>query len=466
MKTFVAIILALGTGFAAAYVVVSKQAKHQAELPTLQPISATTSAPAEKVIVKTVTAAPAGEAPQDILNDLLSIRLGSTGGDRNTALRTVVFKLESLAQCGREAVPAIRVFIGRSVDVNYSQDNNQNDQGNNNGNGGGNNGGNGGNGGNNQANNNNNNGGGGFGFRGGARRARNLQNLQTDWVVPPSLRLGLVSTLKEVGGPDSEQALVEMLSTTGRGVEVAYLTVVLQEMAPNKYRDTAVHSAKDLLMHPLAIDNPDRLDELSKSYLYGVLEYYNDGSFAPNAQQMLVGPDGRLDMDAMDYLSTVLKDQSVSALYSAYNNASLTNGMDKRRLGRDILNFVGQNAQANQFFSETLNSTDVDNRTKMFSIVQLAGNFGGFGGGDNLTDLQIINQRLSYLQGIQGQYAGDPNLAQAFAATIKALQTGEPVDFRGLFNNNGQGGGGMAFGGGGGGGGRRGNRGGAGGGGD
>src|SRR5581483_6756897 len=90
MKTFVAIILALGTGFAVAYVVVSKQVKHEAELPKLQPVAATSGAPSEKVIIKTVTAAAAGESPQDILNALLSVRLGATGGDRNTALRTVV----------------------------------------------------------------------------------------------------------------------------------------------------------------------------------------------------------------------------------------------------------------------------------------------------------------------------------------------------------------------------------------
>jgi len=194
-------------------------------------------------------------------------------------------------------------------------------------------------------------------------------------------------------------------------------------------------------MHPIAVDSPDRLDELSKSYLYGVLEFYNDGSFAPNAQQMLVGPDGRLDQDAMDYLASVLKDQSVAALYSAFNNSSLTNQFDKRRLGRDILNFVGQNQQANQLFTDTLNSQDVDSRLKVFSVIQLAGGFGGFGGGDNLTDLQIINQRLTYLQSVEAQYANDPTLSKAFAATIKALQTGEPVEMQNIFGNNGGGGG-------------------------
>ena len=141
-------------------------------------------------------------------------------------------------------------------------------------------------------------------------------------------------------------------------------------------------------MNPPAVDSPDRLDELSKSYLYGVLEFYKDTSFAVNAQQMLVGADGRLDQDAMDYLSTVLKDQSVSALYAAYQNSNLTNQSDKMSLGRQLMGYVGENSQANQFFTDTLNNPDVDARVKMFSVIQLAG--GGFGpfSADEPTDPQ------------------------------------------------------------------------------
>ena len=234
--------------------------------------------------------------------------------------------------------------------------------------------------------------------RGGARRARNLQTLQADWVVPPSLRLGLVGTLKEIGGDESEQALAEMLSSTGRGVEVAYLTVMLEEIAPGKYRDAAIAAAKELLMNPPAVDSPDSLDQLSKSYLYGVLEFYKDTSFVVNAQQMLVGADGRLDQDALDYLSTVMKDQSVSALYSAYENPALTNQFDKMALGREILNYVGQNPQANQMLTETLNNPGLDSRAKAFTVMQLAG--GGFdpSTGDAPTDPQVISSRITLLQ--------------------------------------------------------------------
>jgi len=464
MKTLVAVILALGVGFAAAYVIVTKQnAAQLAKSPQPQPQVAVEPAPApvEKVIMAAAPPASAEESPSDILDDLLNIKLGS-GNERNTGLRLVVFKLETLTIRGTATVPAIRSFLGRNVDVDYETQNNSN------GNAGADvtnadvsaaanvstdtNAGNNGNGGNNGRNNRRNNrgngnggnngggfggGGGGFGGgRGGARRARNLENLATDWVVPPSLRLGLVGTLKEIGGADSEQALAEMLSSTGRGVEVAYLTVMLEEIAPGKYRDEAVKAAKDLLMNPPSVDSPDRLDDLSKSYLYGVLEFYKDTSFAVNAEQMLVGADGRLDQDAMDYLSTVLKDQSVSALYSAYENQNLTNQFDKMTLGREILNYVGQNSQANQMFTETLNNADLPSQAKAFTIIQLAG--GGFGpfASDAPTDPQVVSSRLRLLQQQESAFANDPTMSQAITLAENALQSGQPIqpqDIRPIF---------------------------------
>ncbi len=463
MKILIVILLAAGVSFASAYFVVSNQKAAQlkaaqaqwnvekAQLEVAAAATGSPAVPAPTIVMTTPQSAPAEESPQDILNDLLNIKLGS-GSGRNTALRMVVFKLESLAQRGKASVPAIRSFIGRNVDVEYSEQsnasNNQTDAGGSTNQ-------------SNQINNNNNNGGfaGGPGGRGGrGGRFRRIQNLQTDWVVPPSLRLGLVGTLKEIGGPDGEKALAEMLSTTARGVEIAYLARVLEEIAPGKYRDAAIAAAKELLLNPPAIDNPNQLDDLSRSYLFGVLEFFHDTSFAVNAQQMLVGKDGRLDTDAMSYLTGVLKDQSVSALYSAYENPNLTNQFDKMSVGREVLNYVGQNSQANALFTETLNNTELDDRTKAMTIVQLAG--GGFGPftSQSPTDPQVINNRIQLLTSLLSQYPNNDTLSQAINATIGALSSGQQVDMRQLFGGGGgRGGGGRGGRGGGGGGGGGGN---------
>jgi hypothetical protein len=141
MKTLIVILLAAAVACASTFFVVSTrnaaelkqaQAAWDAEKLQLEASVTNTPASAEKVAVvaaPSVTAS-AEESPQDILNDLLNIKIG-TGGERNAALRLVVFKLETLTQCGKPAIPAIRAFIGRNVDVDYeTQDNNNNNGGN------------------------------------------------------------------------------------------------------------------------------------------------------------------------------------------------------------------------------------------------------------------------------------------------------------------------------------------------
>jgi hypothetical protein len=420
MKTLVAIVLALGVGFAAAYVIVSRQKDAQLEqLKAQPPVTVFAPAPAPVPVEKIVmisAPAPAVESPEDILDDLLNVKLDADGS-RNSALRMVVFKLETLKQRGASAVPAIRSFLGRNVDVDYNQQSNNNSD--------------------NSANQTTASGvGGGRGLNRGisgglfggarsvARRARNLQTLQTDWVVPPSLRLGLVGTLKEIGGAEGEQALAEMLNSTGRGVEIAYLTVILEEIAPGKYQNIAITAAKELLMNPPAIDNPDRLDDLSKSYLYGVLEFYKDTSFVVNAQQMLVGADGRLDQDVMDYLTTVLNDQAVSAFYAAYQNPALTNEIDRMLIRGDVLAYVGQNSQANALLTETLDNPDVNPRIKAMTLIGLAI-------GEN--DPQEASAKIALLTSLQNRFANDPTLSQVIPSVIVSLQTGDPVNVPNIF---------------------------------
>jgi hypothetical protein len=435
MKTLVvAFVVAAAVGLAT-FAFVSQQdtaklnqakAAWDAEKSQFESVSSKPAAPVfvEKLVTN-ITAVCVEESPQEILNDLLAIKLVA-GKEHNQTLRKVVYKLGQIASRGETALPAIHGFTSQNIDVSYdpqaadtaagtnaaTADAAANLGGRRNVFGGG------------QR---------GFFGRGEARRARDLKNFSADWVAPPTLRLGMITALKEIGGTGAEQELVYMLSTTGRGVEVAYLTVTLEQMAPGKYREAAIAAARELLMTPPSADNADRLDALAKSYLYGVLEFYKDTSFVFNAQQMLVGADGRLNNDALDYLSQTLKDQSVPAIYAAYKNPALTNQVDKFNLGRELVSYVGQNATANQFFTETLQNADLDPRAKFFAIARLAG--GGFGPGstDVPLDPQVASSRIQLLTSLQPQFANDEQLSQVMASTVTALQSGQPVDMRQLF---------------------------------
>src|SRR4051812_45676588 len=117
--------------------------------------------------------------PAEIIEKLKAAKLGNSS--RN--IRIAIAQFESLIDAGTNALPAIREFLMQNQDVAYDSQ--------------------------------------GLGRSKGSR-------IQTDFVVPPSLRFGLFDAAKQIGGPDAEKLLGEVLSTTGRAVEVAYLATTLQ----------------------------------------------------------------------------------------------------------------------------------------------------------------------------------------------------------------------------------------------
>ncbi|MFM2083016.1 MAG: hypothetical protein RL380_1707 [Verrucomicrobiota bacterium] len=391
MKTLLIVLAAAGVAFGSAWFVASSQSaastkreiaaaqeKLQAEKTALeaalaearhQPVSSGSS-----LATPTVAQGQARLTAQEILEKLVAIRPGA-GAARNRNIRLVVYYLESLAECRAEAVPVINNFFAQNQDIDYTTEDVSetpaaaeaapNNGGRNGRNG-----------------NNNNNG--GRGGNNGIWSFRRGGELRTDFVLPPSLRLGLVDVLKAIGGEPAEKVLASLLETSGRGIEICYVAKVLQEMTPDKYREVALASAKDLLTHPPTIDSPNRLDELSAGYLFDVLKMYNDTSFAAAAQNMLIGADGRIDRNALNYLTSVLKEQAIPNLYAAYLNPNLTNQWDKMQIGRDILGYAGDNVTANKMFNDTVADPNLDNRMKLMAIASVAGiNFGGPGGGNN-----------------------------------------------------------------------------------
>ena len=416
MKTLLIVLAAAGVAFGSAWFVASSQSsantklalaaaqeKFQADKVALeaalaearnQPVSASSGIAAP--------AAPRGKArltAKEILEKLVAIRPGA-GAARNRNIRLVVFHLESLAECNSEAIPVISEFFAQNQDIDYTTEDVVEDpnaapadantqQGNN----GGRNGRNG--------RNNNNGGGRGGNNNNGIWSFRRGGELRTDFVLPPSLRLGLVDVLKTIGTEPAEKVLASLLETSGRGIEIDYVAKVLQEMTPDKYRELALSAAKELLTHPPTIDSPNRLDELSAGYLFDVLKMYNDTSFAAAAQNMLIGADGRIDRNALNYLNSVLKDQAIPSLYAAYLNPGLTNQGDKMQLGRDILGYVGNNPTANKMLTDVVADPNLDSRVKMMAVASVAGfNFGPGGGNNDTTTAADYQARVPVLNNL------------------------------------------------------------------
>lgn len=100
--------------------------------------------------------------------------------------------LKELASQGPAAVPAIREFLEKNQDINFGI------------------------------------------IRGGVM------------LEQPSIRMALLSVLKQIGGPEASDVMVQTMGATGIPSEVALLGNYLEEQAPGQYRQQAVSAAKEV----------------------------------------------------------------------------------------------------------------------------------------------------------------------------------------------------------------------------
>lgn len=87
-----------------------------------------------------------------------------------------------------------------------------------------------------------------------------------------SLRHALLDTLKEIGGPEAEGAMVHVLQTTAEPNEVGELAKDLEQQAPGQYRDQILEAAKEAL--ELAQSGQLGKD-IERGPLYRVFQMYN-----------------------------------------------------------------------------------------------------------------------------------------------------------------------------------------------
>ena len=330
--------------------------------PVPQPVvAALTPEPAPTVV------APAKTTPAELIARLRALKFTP---NRSRAARQAIHDLEDLIAAGPAALPDIRAFLARNEDVDWDS------------------------------------------FSG--------SGVPDDFVLPASLRFGLFDVAKKIGGPEAEKILATVLTSTQRGVELAWLARALQEMAPGGYRDAALAAARQLLTTPVLANSTSPLDRKDRDQLFGVLAMYGDNSYVDTAQSQLVQADGALDRSALKYLQQLLGAQAVPIVAQIYNDPRLTDPAKKEPLARVALNFVGADVQANEFYNKAINDMGLPKDDRKNLIEDL--NQDGFANRKNLTaqDLPLIENRLAIIEQL-GPSAADPINATAFQEAYKDL---------------------------------------------
>jgi hypothetical protein len=367
--------------------------------------ASSTTAPVSTTPAPVVAGQGVRRDPREIIQILKGLR-PSSREDRGAVYRLISFHYQSLIELGQASVPAIAEFFDQNIDLEYSSSSREGRDDN------------------------------GRGDNNDARdRFRTLfrrNNPSFNFSFPPSLRIGLMQVLREIGGEPAETVLAKVVSSSARGVEVAYSTYLLNQMAGEKYREASVTAARELLLNPAPSGN-SRLDRDNKDYLYWVLTFYKDPGFLDVAQQLLVGANGQLDPDALNYLRESMQEQAMPAIAAAFADARITNRMEKIPLLGAALDYLGKHPMANQMVTDVLKDQTIPVQIRTLTVQSLGGQERGPFRSETPKTPAELQARLQLLQEIRAS-AQEERLVRSLDEATERLRVqlsgGNPDDVR------------------------------------
>jgi hypothetical protein len=321
---------------------------------------------------RAVATAPATLSSQQILARLRQLPASADPGN----LQRAVYWLEELGHHGQAALPAVTAFLASGQDLDLDV---------------------------------------GWYQRGKGFRDR----LPGEFVAPPSLRFGLFGVVRRIGGRETEELLAATLATR-RGVELAYLTRVLQELSPDTHRARAVAAARQLLREASSARFTSPLDRYHREHLLSVLAFYGDPSYVDQARTQLIRPEG-IDRAALDYLRHALGPASVTIAAQAFTDQRLADPDKREPLARLALSYVPGDSQATALWKKAIDDPATPRHQRQDLIEDL--NDQGFPDPKHLgqRDLPLVESRLALIEQL-APAATDPVNAAAFKEAYQDLQ--------------------------------------------
>ena len=270
-----------------------------------------------------------GMSVPEILDELMQTSMSYK--NRRRAQRRLSYLFESLALQGDAAVPLIREFLNKMEDVDFAvQREGESDE----------------------------------------ERKRRYSRFRAtlNFSQPPTLRIGLMDMLAEIGGDHAEATIAELLSSTGRGFEIAYAAKIIQGwLGKDAYRTEVLAAAHELLLDPVEAVGGNHFDRMSKNYLFMVLDMYDDQTFIQSAQGMFINDDGRIDRTILDYYEDVGKVRALDAMVQAFRSGRVHED-DMDNLAEAASRYTGINPQADQLFRDIMTGDQYNMETKLDAI--------------------------------------------------------------------------------------------------
>jgi len=179
-----------------------------------------------------VAVASSTDAAQKLIANLSSIDF-SRGPLSSEQVSELNQNIKKIASQGVAAIPAIKEFLERNQDLNFSE------------------------------------------FSGG---------IPTDY---PSLRLGLIDALQKIGGPEAIEVGIQTLQTTADPLEVGMLVRNLEKQAPEQYRELELKAAREAFSMAANLQSDGR----NLNPLFEVFQKYGDDSVVPDLEKAVLKKD-------------------------------------------------------------------------------------------------------------------------------------------------------------------------------
>jgi len=197
-----------------------------------------------------------------------------------------------------------------------------------------------------------------------------------------SLRASLIDALKQIGGPDAQEAMVQVLQTSALPAELLTIANNLDQDAPGQYRDQILNAARE----SLAIAATNQYANVELGPAFRILQNYGAANTTADAAK-----NEPANFNNAINLANMPEGQGLGALVQMAENSSSASGQTIAT--EMIAQMAGQNSKASDALMQMAQNGQISNGTweKLAPIL----------GGDQFQ-----------IAGLAAQNSGDPNASQ------------------------------------------------------